>query len=236
MCLLNRQHTLKQMKVLVISPHMDDEVLGAGGTICKHVHDNDTVKVVFVADRAYEHKYNASAINAERKSALRAKEVLGYQQVEFLGLKDEQLDQRLIDVIRPMEKSIIRFEPDIVYVCHRGDTNQDHRAVFDAALVSCRAISGALKHRISRFASYEVPSATDQAAPFAERGFLPNYYVNVNDYLSRKEKALSCYSRELRVFPHPRSIKGIRVLAQKRGMEVGWPAAEAFAVIRQEWS
>lgn len=31
------------MRVLIITPHMDDEVLGCGGTIVRHVEDGDDV-------------------------------------------------------------------------------------------------------------------------------------------------------------------------------------------------
>ncbi len=46
---------------------------------------------------------------------------------------------------------------------------------------------------------------------------------------------MSCYSKESKPFPHPRSPEGLRVYAQKRGMEVGIEAAEAFAVLRDGW-
>ncbi|MBI2104108.1 MAG: PIG-L family deacetylase, partial [Candidatus Omnitrophica bacterium] len=41
---------------------------------------------------------------------------------------------------------------------------------------------------------------------------------------------------ELRQFPHPRSLEGLEVLAKKRGMEVGFHAAEAFMTVRDEWA
>ena len=36
-------------RVLVIAPHADDEVLGVGGTIAKHVSKGDEVAVVVTA-------------------------------------------------------------------------------------------------------------------------------------------------------------------------------------------
>ena len=39
------------MKILVIAPHMDDEVLGCGGTIARHVENGDSTFVCFIAHR-----------------------------------------------------------------------------------------------------------------------------------------------------------------------------------------
>ena len=91
------------------------------------------------------------------------------------------------------------------------------------------------QYKVPRLLSYEVPSSTDQAPPFADHAFQPNFYVDISQFLDRKIQAMKAYTRELREFPHPRSEKGIDVLAQKRGMEIGFQAAEAFVLIREEW-
>ena len=52
---------------------------------------------------------------------------------------------------------------------------------------------------------------------------------------NKKIQALKCYERELRKFPHPRSLEGIEILAKKRGLEIGFPASEAFVVLREKW-
>lgn len=221
------------MNVLVISAHMDDETLGVGGTIAKHVAAGDRVTVCIACKRAYNHRYDADLVEQERESALLAAKVLGYQDIRFLDLQDELLDQRLLDVIVPLEECVLQVKPSVVYTHHRGDSNQDHRAVFQASLIACRTIS---KHKVPRVLCYEVPSSTDLAPPFPESAFQPNFYVDIADFLDRKTEALEAYSRELREFPHPRSTKGIEVLARKRGMEVGFHAAEAFVIVRDEWA
>lgn len=221
------------MRVLVIAAHMDDEVLGVGGTVAKHVAAGDDVTVCIVCKRAYGHRFTARLVREEQQAARRAQRILSYQTLRLLNLPDERLDERLLDVIMPIEACMEAVKPNVVYTHHRGDVNQDHRTVFEATLVTCRTIA---RWKVSRLLSYEVPSSTEQAPPFPEWAFQPNYYVGIEPFLSRKLNAMRAYRRELRPFPHPRSVKGLEVLANKRGMEVGFHAAEAFMVIRDEWT
>lgn len=51
-----------------------------------------------------------------------------------------------------------------------------------------------------------------------------------------RSNATAAYRRELRRFLHPRSVGGIEVQAKKRGMDVGFRAAEASVVLREEWA
>ncbi len=220
------------MKVLIIAPHMDDEVLGCGGTIVRHINAGDRVTVCIVANRAYNHKYDLKLIEQEKASCKKAQAILTYQDLIFLDLPDEQLDHSQIDLIIPLEEMVNRCKPDIVYIPHRGDLNQDHRAIFEAARVVCRPNA---EHRITTLRAFEVPSSTDQIPGINEWPFLPNYYVNVEESLEQKVEAMACYSKESKPFPHPRSSEGLRVYAKKRGMEVGIEAAEAFVVLRDGW-
>lgn len=218
--------------VLVIAPHMDDEVLGCGGTIARHVASGDRVTVCVAANRAYGHAYDPAHIEREKAACARAREVLGYQELVFLDLLDEKLDQGLIDVIVPLEAVIERVRADVVYLPSDADLNQDHRAVFEATLVGCRPFAPHLVHTLR---VYETPSSTDQRPAGAGRPFLPNYYVDVEATLAQKVSAMACYEAESRAFPHPRSPQGITALARKRGMEARMQAAEAFCVLRDGW-
>lgn len=219
------------MKVLVIAPHMDDEVLGSGGVIARHVEQGDRVWVVIAANRAYGHRYFPSSIRQEEACARRAQKVLGYHHLEFLRLPDEKLDQGLAKLLVPLEKAAQAAEPELVYLPHRGDLNQDHRAVFEAGVILCRPLA---PKRPKRVVCYEVPSSTDQSPPVSGNAFTPNWYVPLSPHhLAKKVEALRCYKQELRDFPHPRSPKGIQTLAAKRGTEVGVETAEAFLLVRE---
>jgi len=47
-----------------------------------------------------------------------------------------------------------------------------------------------------------------------------------------KLKALEEYKSELKEYPHPRSLKGIKLIAKTWGMKVGLNYAEAFKCVR----
>ena len=220
------------MNVLIISAHMDDEILGVGGTIARHVAAGHSVTVCIVCKRAYDHKFDPTIVQEEKDACGRAASALGYMDLRFLDLRDELLDERLLDVIVPLEEQVLAVKPSVVYTNHRGDSNQDHRAVFQATMIACRVLA---THKVARVLAYEVPSSTDIAPPFPEYAFQPNYYVNIASTLDKKIQAMRQYARELKEFPHPRSAQGIEVYARKRGMEIGFSAAEAFMIVRDQW-
>lgn len=220
------------MNILAIAPHMDDEVLGCGGTIARHVAGGDNLFVCFIACRIYNHKFDREKNEIEKQHAFKAKGVLGYKESVFFELNDERLDASIQDIIIPLESYVDKVKPKIVYIPFMGDNNQDHRAVFDAARVVLRPLAAPF---INSVYMYEVPSSTEQSPALPESSFLPNYYVNIGEYIDKKIGAFKCYKSEKREYPHPRSEEALRVLAKKRGTEIGFEHAEAFMILRHKW-
>ena len=211
-------------RVLVIAPHMDDEVLGCGATIAKHTDQDDEVFVCIIAHRIYNHIFNKEKNDIEINHSQKAKEALGYKEIIYLNLNDERLDVCLQDIIIPLEECVSKIKPEIVYLPFYGDYNQDHRAVFEAGRVVFRPLAADF---VKQIFMYETPSSTNS--------FLANHYVNIEKYLNKKINALKCYETESRNYPHPRSEQAVIVLAQKRGVEIGFRAAEAFMILRNKW-
>lgn len=212
---------------------MDDETLGMGGAIAKHVRNGDKVHVCFVAHRIYDRKLDTQKNQKEVECALAAKDKLGYADVEFFDLNDERLDVAIQDILHPLEKYIEKIKPDIVYSNFYGDNHQDHRAVFHAVRVAIRP-SSPLK--VKEWYLYETPSSTEQSPPLIETAFMPNYYIDVSETFDVKLAAYHCYETEKRCFPHPRSEEALTALSMKRGTEIGFAKAEAFMTMRRVWS
>jgi len=216
--------------VLVVAAHPDDEVLGCGGTIARHVAEGDTVNVLFIADGETARIGAVNGASSEREGAAqRALAVLGVSKVEFLGLKDNRLDSyALLDIVQPLETRIAAIRPEVIYTHHRGDLNIDHELTHRAVMTACRPIPGA---PIREIYCFEVVSSTEWAGPGA-LPFQPQYYVNIEPYLRHKLDALVAYRAEMRAPPHSRSIEHIEALAVHRGHSVGILAAEAFVLVR----
>ena len=115
----------------------------------------------------------------------------------------------------------------MVFTHHDEDLNIDHRIAHQAVLTATRPMPGACVREIYAF---EVLSSTEWR--YAYR-FAPDTYVGIEKSLSKKVEAMACYGSELREYPHPRSLEGIRLQARYRGLEVGMEAAEAFKSVRR---
>jgi LmbE family N-acetylglucosaminyl deacetylase len=220
------------MRVMVIAAHPDDETLGAGGTIARHVDRGDEVAVCVVSEGVTSRHDH---IDLQKECASKACAVLGVQDLRFLDLPDQRLDEfALLDMIRPIEAYLRELGPEVVYTHFAQDVNQDHRAVFAAVLVATRPVNGCM---VRRLLCYETPSSTEWAAPFPGSVFAPNVYIDITGTLSRKLDAMAAYAEthvsEVRPYPHPRSSTALEVYAQRRGIEAGVGAAEAFMLVRE---
>jgi len=215
---------------LIVAAHTDDEVLGCGGTIARHVSEGDVVYAVFMADGVSSRAQADQNDLALRNSASEhARKILGIQKNYYLGLPDNRLDSlQLIEVIQRLEPIIHELKPNTIYTHHHGDLNVDHSITHRAVMTACRPVPG---HSVREIYAFEVMSSTEWATPFAEP-FIPNHYVDISCQLTQKLNALGAYEVEMRETPHSRSVEHITHLAYHRGHTVGVMAAEGFVTVR----
>lgn len=216
--------------VLIVCAHTDDEVLGCGGTIARHVTEGDAVFAVFLADGVSSRAQSDEKESAQRYAAAEsARAILGVRENYYLDLPDNRLDcLPLIEVIHCLEPIITKIKPTLIYTHHHGDLNVDHRITNQAVLTICRPLPAS---SVKAIYAFEVMSSTEWALPTVNP-FLPNHYVNISHQLQTKMDALRAYQSEMRDSPHSRSLEHIFHLAQHRGHCVGVKAAEAFVTIR----
>jgi LmbE family N-acetylglucosaminyl deacetylase len=212
-------------KILVVCSHPDDEILGLGATLRKHVLSGDDVYCLILGEGAVMHSIEQSELI---QHALKVKEIIGYNNLYCIGLPDNKLDTLpLLEITQHIEGYLKLIEPDIVFTHHGNDLNIDHRLTFQAVITACRP--GCLT--VKDIYCFETPSSTEWAF---DGSFKPNTFVEVDEVeLSRKFAALKCYETEIRKYPHPRSIRALKSRAEFWGQVSGLEYAEAFELIRK---
>ncbi len=220
------------MKILIVAAHPDDETLGAGATIAKHIREKDNVHVLILGEGVTSRgpkRVKKNKLSSLKKQCQRALNILGVKKIYFLDLPDNKFDTiPLLEIVKMVEEKINKIKPDLVYTHHVGDLNVDHRLTYEAVMTACRPFT----KKIKKILSFEIPSSTECNSP-SKDSFAPNYYVNVEKMIGKKIRALKQYKSEIHSFPHPRSIEYIKSLAQIRGSNAGCKAAEAFMLIRE---
>lgn len=216
--------------ILVVAAHPDDELFGVGGTIIKHIKNGDLVSVLILGDGATSRGATADQIEARTNQAKKAAKILGLKKVVLEILPDNKFDSvPLLEIVKKVEKTVYSIKPNIIYTHFSNDLNIDHRLTCQAVLTACRPQP---KFFVKNIMAFEVLSSTEWQEKKKKSLFCPNHYNDISEFIDEKISALEAYRNELRARPHPRSKHGVKVLAQYRGMEVGYKYAEAFEIIR----
>tara|TARA_Y100000991_G_C21964343_1_gene346071 strand:+ start:872 stop:1570 length:699 start_codon:yes stop_codon:yes gene_type:complete len=224
-------------EVLVVAAHPDDEVIGCGGTIAKHVDNGDLVNVVIASEGETSRELKRdrekfkNKLSELHKSSFSANNILGTSNLEILNLPDNRLDSMdRLDLIKIIEASVQKFKPNIIYTHHPWDLNIDHRLLHEAVLTACRPTP---EQKVKTIFCFEIVSSTEWQSANLYKPFSPNYYIDISNQFSRKMDALNQYNSEMRPWPHARSLKALEHLSRLRGSQVGLNAAEAFMLVRQ---
>ena len=135
-------------------------------------------------------------------------------------------------ICKVLEKEISKIKPDIILTHNIDDLNVDHQLTSKATVTATRFYD-LKKYKIL---SYEILSSTGLNFHNNNNMFNGDYFFDISKTLEIKIKAIMAYKDEVRNFPHPRSIEGIKILANFRGMQTNLDFAECFKVIKiKEW-
>ncbi|MAS82690.1 MAG: GlcNAc-PI de-N-acetylase [Legionellales bacterium] len=217
--------------ILVMVAHSDDETFGMAGTIARHVSEGDRVFGAYLTNGVSSREDAKKAIIDRELSANLAAKELGLEWIGKYDFPDNALDTiPLLDIIKTVEEVKKIVNPSLVYTHHFGDLNIDHKITFQATMTAFRPQPNETCQEIRAF---EVPSATEYGVFGMQNAFVPNLYIDIEDFWDIKKATLEHYHTEMREPPHPRSIEGLDCLSKIRGMSAGLSRAEAFTILRK---
>jgi N-acetylglucosamine malate deacetylase 1 len=213
--------------VLVLAAHPDDEVLGCGGALQHYRQLGYSTFVVIITDgSSTQYPGNTKIAKKKDKECQAANALLDVKKVIRLSFPDMKLDTvPHVELNQALENVLEDVQPTIVFTHSPHDLNKDHRVIFDSTWVVTRPG----KTYLQKVFTYEVLSSSEWSW---QQPFIPNSFLNIEPYLSKKQAALECYQTEIRPYPHSRSSEGVEYLARFRGLQAGYPLAEAFCLVR----
>tara|TARA_R100000030_G_scaffold31574_1_gene23148 strand:+ start:782 stop:1411 length:630 start_codon:yes stop_codon:yes gene_type:complete len=200
---------------MILSPHIDDEVLGCGGILDKETFviycgmNESHIKEDWIKKRPKEE---------ERLSEL--KDVVSMTNHSYKILDNKVNHYKLQNLITYFEKYINDIKPTEVYIPHPS-YNQDHRVVYDAAITALRPHD--INHFVKRIFVYEQPHMLF----WDDKDFKPNYFVPID--IERKVKMYELMKTQVRKF---RSSEHLKAISKIRGGQSNCEYAESFKILR----
>lgn len=202
--------------LLVFAPHPDDEVLGCGGTIRKHVLSGDRVTVVYMTDGRHGRKIKDDPMKtAERrmKESLEACSALEVHNSIHLNLPDSELvsDKTTVETVK---KILAEIQPQIVYLPNPQDWHPDHRMTFYIVQKAVEELAMQLSGYV-----YEIWNPVS-----------PDCLINVTDVMQDKIAALHCYQSQMEMHDY---VQMIKVLNSYRILQIP-DISVFFSVMKRE--
>jgi len=222
----------KFKNILVVASHPDDEVLGCGGTLYNLKKKGAKISALFLSDGESSRKHSKinKLIKDRKKQAVQAGKILGIKKMIFGNFPDNSMDTiPILKIIQFIEKQIKKIKPDTIFTHFESDLNVDHQITSKSVITACRPIKNL---SVKSILFFEILSSSEWNISIKNKSFIPNYFVDIKKSLKFKLKALKCYKREMRKWPHPRSLEGVKLLSKTRGSSVGLSNAEAFILGR----
>lgn len=212
-------------KILVLSPHPDDEIIGCGGTLDKFKRKH---KISWVIITKMQGGYTKVQIEKRKIEIENIKKKLNIKNFFNLNFNPTQLNQgNLEKLIKELSVIIKKVKPQVILAPYLHDAHSDH-------FYTSYAINHILK--VFRYpfieSCYYYETLSETNLNFSKtKKFNPNLYIDITKNVQNKINLLKIYKSEIKKHPFPRSITSLKSLAYLRGSESGYKFAEAFQII-----
>ncbi|EAJ0349107.1 PIG-L family deacetylase [Campylobacter lari] len=219
---------MKNNKILIIAAHPDDEVLGCFGTIAKYIQQGYEAYTLILGEGKTSREINSENEQEILEDELfKANNLLGIKKVFRKFFPDNAFDKiPLLEIVKSIEEVKNEIKPNIIFTHYEKDLNIDHQITYKATITATRSLQ---EESVKEIYSFEILSSTEWNYPLS---FQPDVFFDISETLDLKLKAMSFYQSELRNYPHPRSLEGIKINAQYQGMRVGLQYAEVFKSVK----
>ena len=191
-------------KILVLSPHPDDESIGCGGFLLKYAKQCDVILLTDGAkgNREWPEEKTKRVRHKEFKTVMAS---LGIQEWKALGIPDLTLDQH-INCLRSLNLKKYRY----ILVPNREETHSDHKIIY-----------GALKKEIKRLKLQTRILEYEVWTPI----LYPTHHIDISELIDKKTELIQLYECPLMHIDYDKRIKALNYY---RGIHYNCGYAECY--------
>lgn len=202
-------------RVLVLSPHPDDEAIGLGGTLRRHIEQGDQVEVIFLTsgEKGSRTQSPEELGPVREDEAEAAAKILGYRQLEFWRQPDgavEATDELVARLVGKLNET----KPELIYVPHDAEMHPDHRA---ATQLVARALT-TLNRDAPSVLMYEVWTPLQEI----------DHIEDISGQLATKLNAIRAHKSQCDIMDFVEAIRGLNRYRGEMHSWPGGPYAEVF--------
>lgn len=218
-------------RILVVAVHPDDETLGCGGALLKHKAQGDEIHWLICTGMLEQEGFKKSVIDGRSREIELVAKLYGFDGTHQLEIPAMKVDEfTMSELIAKISAVVNRVLPDTIYLPFKGDVHSDHRKIFKAAYSCTKSFR---YPSIKKVLMVETLSETEFAPSTKEDAFVPNYFVDISEFIEKKLQIMRIYESEISEHPFPRSERNIRALATLRGATAGCEYAESFVLVKE---
>lgn len=205
-------------RILVLAPHVDDELIGCGGALMHYIKNGKDVSIAFLTEGAKRSAEMGIQNMAEvrEQEAREAANVIGIHQDNLYFLQGEDGNLRHSPIESKLKVVLQKVQPDTVFLPVVIDTHGDHRAV---SLHLYKVLEDLLEkkecHRMTRLYMYEVQSPITH--------YYGNVVLDISSNMDRKRSLM------LTGYPSQKDLPSFAgLMDQYNGILFGMDGAEIY--------
>lgn len=226
---LKLENISSMKKIAIVTPHCDDETIGCGGTILKHVKNGDQVFWIIVTKPHKRIGFDNIKLKKHAEIIKKISTIYKFQKTYELNFPAAELDtipQK--EIISKITKIYNDEKIQVVYQPFYGDVHGDHKIISECSTSSVKWFRN---NSVEKVLEYETISETDFSLN-DKNIFFPNMFVDISEFIENKIDICKIYKDEFGEHPFPRSLKNIESLSILRGSSSGFKHAEAFKILK----
>ncbi|MEJ7611094.1 MAG: PIG-L family deacetylase [Ferruginibacter sp.] len=207
------------MKILVISPHPDDEAIGCGGSLAQHISNGDTVEVIFLTsgEKGGHGRSAEDTVKTREAESQAAAGILQISSICFWREPDGAFRATEVNT-RRLADAIVTDPPGIIYAPHDQEAHPDHKEAAKMVIAAMADLPEEIPKPTVLF--YEVWTPLQQF----------DHIADITDHVDKKREAILAYKSQCDELSFDEAILGLN---RYRGEMHSWPGGDYAEVFKK---